>query len=442
MGHFIGLCYEKEYTFMMIEEQPNKLQTLFVDQPGAQCGSVQIWFRAGSSLEKKGDEGIAHFLEHMFFKGTPQRPGSRIAEEVEAFGGEINAFTSFDYTCYYINFPLSKVVESVNVLLDMVSQPQFLKKDLQGERGVVFEEYLRSQDNPSHHNFHAIQEKCFENGYSHPILGFEKTIKAFSREQLIQFRNQYYNTENALLIVAGDLNERKKIEKTIAQYKLPTGKKSEFLPFKVKKTPSLFINEKDVPHIQTTLIIQAPEYESKKAASEDLAMNALGYGESSPLYQNLVLQNSIANECSASSMFMSKGGAHFIRLICQPKDLEKAYKKIVEVFKSLIKEGISPEDIQKIKNQYISSNIYEKESIESFALSLGHSFAQNGDINSEKKFIKSLKKCSNEDVHKSLMDIFKKNIHLSVQTPLNTPHTQVNPHCQWLQREFKKTFPS
>ncbi|WP_372656280.1 M16 family metallopeptidase, partial [Halobacteriovorax sp.] len=81
----------------------NGLETLFIDFPGSTSSSVQIWFKAGSALEAKKDEGIAHFLEHMFFKGTKTRPGAAIAHEVESFGGEVNAFTSFDYTCYYIN---------------------------------------------------------------------------------------------------------------------------------------------------------------------------------------------------------------------------------------------------------------------------------------------------------------------------------------------------
>ena len=91
----------------------NNLETIFVDLPGTGAASAQIWFKAGSTLEDKKDHGIAHFLEHMFFKGTQTRPGAMIAHEVESFGGEINAFTSFDYTCYYINSPSSYLKNSI-----------------------------------------------------------------------------------------------------------------------------------------------------------------------------------------------------------------------------------------------------------------------------------------------------------------------------------------
>jgi zinc protease len=99
-----------------------------------------------------------------------------IAHEVESFGGEINAFTSFDYTCYYINTPVNYLEKTVEILLDMVSNPIFSQDDLVPERQVVFEEYRRSIDNPGQFNFKNMQETSFSTGYSHQILGTEKTI--------------------------------------------------------------------------------------------------------------------------------------------------------------------------------------------------------------------------------------------------------------------------
>ena len=107
----------------------NHLETLFVQMAGSQSASIQFWFRAGSALEEKADWGIAHFLEHMFFKGTPTRPGADIAHQAEGLGGELNAFTSFDYTCYYLNIPSKFLAEGLEILLDMVAHPSFKLKD-------------------------------------------------------------------------------------------------------------------------------------------------------------------------------------------------------------------------------------------------------------------------------------------------------------------------
>ena len=248
-------------------ELSNNLRTIFVDNPGSTFATVQIWFAAGSALEEKGEEGIAHFLEHMFFKGTKTRPGAQIAHEVESFGGEINAFTSFDYTCYYINAPKTNILESTEILMDMVSNPMFKLSDIIPEREVVLEEYKRSLDTPNHYSFHCLQKKSFQGGYSHPILGNQKTIKNFSRQQLISFRKRFYNNKNAILMVAGDLGKIKtKLVNKIQSYKLPNGKQSTFPPFKLKNKPSIDIHTKDVELAQLSFAISAPENYSNSSS--------------------------------------------------------------------------------------------------------------------------------------------------------------------------------
>jgi len=398
----------------------NNLNTLFVDSPGSTAGTIQIWFRAGSALEKDDHEGIAHFLEHMFFKGTKTRPGAKIAHEVETFGGEINAFTSFDYTCYYINTPNTRIADSINILLDMVANPEFKQEDLLPERDVVFEEYRRSIDSPSQFAFSKLQNSAFSGAYAHPILGREDTIKNFSQEQLKFFRNAYYNLTNTLFIVAGDLSAKgtkEEIIKTIEKYKLPEGPESSFPEFQLKKNSSIDVHQKEIGIATLTMVIKAPHYSTSEAASEDLAINCLGFGETSRLYNSLVLDKTLASVASASTMFMAKGGAHFIRLVFPYKNMPELLKKFTQTITEAIKDGLDSNEILKIKNQYLSSKIYERESIESFSFSLGHSFAQNGDIRCDEDFIDRIKNTNANAVNMSLKNIFTNNIHLSLQIP-------------------------
>jgi zinc protease len=395
----------------------NGLETLFINSPGATSASVQFWFRAGSALEKKEEQGIAHFLEHMFFKGTEKRPGARIAHEVESFGGEINAFTSFDYTCYYINTPVNSLSKTVDILMDMVANPEFLEKELIPEREVVFEEFRRALDNPSQFNFKRIQESSFTKGYAHQILGTEKTIKNFTRDQLVSFRNRYYNLDNALLIIAGDIKSQPKLSDQISKYTIPKGGKSSFPEFKVSTKEQLDIHEKQVNQCTLTFAIQAPKYLEGNASSEDLALNCLAYGEISPLYKELVTNLNIVSGVSGSSMFFNKGGIHFFKLACPPENLVRAIAELEKSLKKVLKEGFSDHDVQRIKKQYIASKIYEKESIEAYSFSLGHGFAQNGNIYSEEDFISQIKDATLSQINKSLVDIFKKEIHVTIQKP-------------------------
>lgn len=416
----------------------NNLNCLFVNSPGATAGTVQIWFRAGSALETPDNEGIAHFLEHMFFKGTATRPGAKIAHDVETFGGEINAFTSFDYTCYYINTPNHKLNNSVEILLDMVSNPMFKEEDLIPERGVVFEEYRRSLDSPNQFGFSKLQEGCFTGSYAHPILGREDTIKNFTDGQLHFFRNSFYNLQNSILIVAGDMAQKESLIDTIEKYVLPDGEESSFPTFTLKKNSTLHLHEKEVRMSTLTITSTAPEYSSKEAPSEDLAINCLGFGETSRLYQALVLEKTIANVASASTMFMAKGGAHFIRVIFPHENLNLILKKIKEVIDDVLDKGFEPDEILKIKNQYLSSKTYERESIESFSFSLGHSFAQSGSINTDEEFINKIRTTSHAQVNRAVKNIFKKPFHFSLQVPKGTKIEATKKTLGKFQVELKK----
>lgn len=399
------------------KRQENGLETLYINSPGATSASVQIWFRAGSALENKEEMGIAHFLEHMFFKGTKTRPGAQIAHEVESFGGEINAFTSFDYTCYYINTPSNYLENTVDILLDMVSNPEFLQEELVPERQVVFEEFRRSLDNPNQFNFKKLQETAFTKGYSHQILGTEKTIHNFSREQLTSFRNRYYNINNALLIIAGDIKNPKKIDGLVNNYSIPEGSTSEFGKFTLKAKPSLNIHKKQVNQSTITIAIQAPDYSANNAASEDLAINCMCFGELSPIYKALVTDSNLATAVSGSTMFFNKGGVHLLKIALPTESLAEVIKVFEKSMKEILQKGFKEEEAQRIKNQYIASKIYEKESIESYSFTLGHGFAQTGNIHSDEEFIKGIKDTTLAQINHSLTEVFSKPIHITAQMP-------------------------
>ncbi|MFZ9000227.1 MAG: M16 family metallopeptidase [Bacteriovoracaceae bacterium] len=416
----------------------NNLNTVFLNVKGSPSSTVQIWFRAGSALENEENKGIAHFLEHMFFKGSKKRPGSAIAHQVESFGGEINAFTSFDYTCYYIQSPSPKLTESTEILMDMVCNPTFLEQELIPERDVVFEEYRRSQDDPNHFCFQKMQNTFFKGTYSHPILGEESTIKNFSREQLLKFREENYNLENALLIVSGDLDRNPELKNTIETFQLPSGKESDFPEFKLKSPKKIEIHQKETRMCQLNVYIEAPNYNSENGPLEDLAMGCFGYGETSPLYQKLITETAFANKSVAYTMFMNKGGCHLIKVVFPFSNIKKVISTLSNTLVENFKNGIQKEDIQKIKNQYIASKIYEKETLESYSSSLGHSYAQAKDIYSEEKFINSIKDKTVVDVNYGLKNILSRPAHLGLQIPKDADPKLAHKEMQKLQKVLQE----
>jgi zinc protease len=415
----------------------NKLNTLFIHSPGCSAGTVQMWFRAGSALEKKDNEGIAHFLEHMFFKGTPTRPGPQLAHDIESYGGEVNAFTSFDYTCYYINTPSLFLDKSVDILLDMVANPLFGSEDFPAERQVVFEEYRRAMDNPSQFNFIQLQQTAFKDGYAHPILGREDTINNFSQDQIRDFREGFYNLENAMLVVAGDLKDREALENKISSYKLPHGKKSEFGKFELKNKPTINVHEKDIRQATLTICIQAPDYSNPKSAAQDLAINCLAHGETSRFYQALVANTSLCNGIAGSTMYFADGGTHMLKMNFPVENLQKVSKLFLSTISEVVAKGFKPEELTKIKNQYISSKIYERESIESFAFSLGHGFAQSGNIFCEDEFIEKIRQATLEEVWDGLIEILQNSTHFTLQAPKGTNLPKQEKEIEKWQQQIK-----
>ncbi len=416
----------------------NGLNTLFINSPGCSAGTVQMWFRAGSALEDKENEGIAHFLEHMFFKGTPTRPGTQLAHDIESYGGEVNAFTSFDYTCYYINTPSIFLDKSVDILLDMVANPLFGKDEIPSERQVVFEEYRRAMDNPSQYNFIQLQKTSFEGGYMHPILGREDTILNFSQEQIKHFRENNYNLENALLVVAGDLKQIENLKLKIGSFKLPHGKKSDFGLFKLKHRETINVHDKDIRQATLTLCIQSPGYSDDDAPAQDLAVNCLAHGETSRFYQALVAKTSICNGIAGSTMYFANGGVHMIKMNFPVENLSKITKIFMDVLTEAVQEGFLPDELNKIKNQYIASKVYEKESIESYAFSLGHGFAQAGNIHCEEDFIQKIRETTIDQVWDGLIEIIKESSHFTLQVPKGTKIPSLEKQLKTWQSQLTK----
>lgn len=431
-----------------IEKSSNQIRTVFINQPGSTSGTIQFWFNAGSALEEKEDHGVAHFLEHMFFKGTKKRPGSAIAYETESFGGEINAFTSFDYTCYYINSPFNKMSTALDILLDMVSQPLFSAQDIPAEKEVVYEEYLRSQDSAQQFSFQKLQAQVFSKGYSHPILGSGKHIKSFSKKQITQFRNRHYNKKNLTIVIAGDITQKSAFLKKIAKYKMPVGKPNLFPTLKVKKKPSLTLNEKDVEMAQVTYTIPSRDIVDHKSPADDLAWNCIGSGESSKLYKLMVQEDSLCNSATALSYYFKTSGMHMLRINCPVDHLPEALTRIEKFFLEVTNTGVESDILNKIKNQYLASKVYEKESLEQYAFSVGHSLTQFNDHKCDDKFIKLAEKVSIYGVNNSIKNILSRAVHVSALFPKGTVNNEIkelfNGHLKKVnqQKQSKATRPS
>ena len=191
------------------ERLPNGLTLLLREARLAPVAELQIWALVGSADERPGEEGLAHFHEHMLFKGTERRAVGEVAAEIEGAGGRMNAYTSFDVTVYHATLPSDALPIGVDVLVDCIRNSSFDEAEVKRETEVVLEEIHRSQDSPGHVLGDAVLAEAYRtHPYRQPILGPATNVASFDRERVTAFFRRWYTPDNLVVVAAGDFDPR------------------------------------------------------------------------------------------------------------------------------------------------------------------------------------------------------------------------------------------
>src|SRR3989339_225179 len=207
----------------------NGLRLITANIEGTEAITALVLFKVGSRYETKSENGISHFIEHMMFKGTKKRPNTlALSKDLDRVGAEYNAFTSRDYTGYYVKVDAEKLELALDVLSDMLLNSKFEEGELEKEKGVISEEIRMYEDNPMMFIDDLFEENLF--GSDHPlgrsIAGTVKGINGFSRKKMIDYREKYYTPNNTVLVLTGNL-KNKKINELTEKYFGENGKKAK-----------------------------------------------------------------------------------------------------------------------------------------------------------------------------------------------------------------------
>ena len=183
----------------------NKLKVFLIESKKSPVVSVQMWVKTGSADEKKSEEGISHFIEHLVFKGTDKYKVGEIANIVEASGGELNAYTSFDQTVFYVTISKTFKDVALDVISQMMGYPTFDPKEIDSEREVVCEEIKMGQDSPGRKASQLLFSSAFKkHAYGVPVIGYEKYVRSWSAKKIKEFYHSRYVPSNMFLVVSGD----------------------------------------------------------------------------------------------------------------------------------------------------------------------------------------------------------------------------------------------
>ncbi len=379
------------------------LKVIGVESHKSPVVSVQIWTRNGSADERKGDEGLSHFIEHLVFKGTKSFKAGEIAARVEACGGEINAYTSFDQTVYYITISKQFYKEALQIIADMVSTPTFDSTEVDREREVVIEEIKRSHDSLGRRASRNLFEQFYGgHPYSVPVIGYEKNIQDVPVERLRSFFAERYVADNMFLVVTGDFDattfpaDVKAVTSEVSER--AAQKPTRMHPTKLA-SKKVFVEESKFEEAVFYIVWPGIQILHADLAALECLMLILGQGASSRLYGKLRLEQNLVNSIGAGLWSPSQAdGFLSVSGSLNPKHMDAAFTEIKTCLTELLDKGVSREELDKAKINFLSEEAYTMETVGGLARKYGGNFEAVQDLQFHEKFHQSLAEVTKVDV--------------------------------------------
>lgn len=376
--------------------------------PYVRSVSLGIWVRTGSSGETGGNNGISHFIEHMLFKGTEKRSAAEIAESIDNIGGQLNAFTGKECTCFYAKTLDTHLDIALDVLADMFFNSVFAKKDISVEKKVILEEIGMYEDSPEE-LVHDILSETVWSGHSigYPILGSRKSLKAINREMILEYMAENYIPENVVVAVAGNFDEESLfglVEKYFGSWRTaPVARdRKDSVIFK----PGVKIKEKDTEQVHLCLGFNGIEHGNDRLYSLLAVNNIFGGGMSSRLFQKIREKKGLVYSIYSYPSAYTDAGLFTIYAGMKPEQLHEVITLINDEIRLLLKKGIKKDELVKSKEQLKGNYILGLESTSSRMNSIGKSELMLGLINTPEEVLGKIDAISMEVIYDIIENIF------------------------------------
>ena len=329
--------------------------------------SVGIWVASGSRRESESDSGISHFIEHMLFKGTTTRSAEKIAREVDSIGGNLDAFTSRELVSFNTKVLDEHVGRAWDVLADLVSNPMFREEDIAKEKSVILEEIKMDADNPEY-VAHEMFSKCFWKGQAlgRPILGNPKTVKSFTKKQLVDFFERVYTPKNIVVTAAGQLKHDQIVKLVDDSFR--GSKRKGSLTATEQAAPSAGISLKHKPSLeQSHIILGVPSFGMPHARRFDsyVLSTILGGGMSARLFQNIREKRGLAYSVFSELNMYRDSGCLAVYAGTSAASVPKVVELILAEFRNLKSEPVPQEELRRAKDNLKGSLMLGLESTSS-----------------------------------------------------------------------------
>ncbi len=330
----------------------NNIDVVSFLMPFTETVTVLVLVKIGSRYEEERLQGISHFLEHLFFKGTKKRPTTiEIAHELDNMGAEFNAFTSKEYTGFYITAASKYIDIILDILSDILLNSLFKEEEIQKERGAVIEEMNMFQDTPMRYIGDVFEELLYgDTPLGRKVIGAKKTLNNMKRDDFINYFKENYNSQNIVISIAGKF-ENLNLEKFLGNVK--KGKKSEYEKYTDnQKIPQVFIMDKKTDQAQVAIGYKTFSVFDKRRTILDVLATILGGGMSSRLFTEVRERRGLCYFVRTfAEHYLDQGYIGTFSGVTLSK-IDKAIKIILQEHKKIIKYEISPKELNKAK-EYI-----------------------------------------------------------------------------------------
>lgn len=364
-----------------------------------QSASIGFWVKTGSVDEEKKYAGISHFVEHMMFKGTANRSAKEIAEDIDKIGGQINAFTSKEATCYYVKTLSDNLIKSTEVLVDMLVNSNFDKVEMGREKNVIAEEIKMITDTPDDAAHEIFNKMLYgEAALGNSIAGTESTLKNISQKVIKDYVMNQYTRDSIVVSVAGNFDEDEicnYLEDKLTSLKASKEAK-DYSPWEYK--PNYRVKIKDVEQAHLFMGVPSVDYLDDRHFAMVILSNILGGSMSSRLFQSVREQKGLAYSVYAAHSAATLGGHFLIYAGVSHDNLKDCIGAIKEELELLKNHGISEEELNKAKEQLKSSYIFGQENVASKMFSLGKAILLAGKAKTDKEVLDLIDAITIEDI--------------------------------------------
>lgn len=401
-------------TFML----DNGMQVVVIPNHRVPIVSHMVWYKVGSADEQPGKAGIAHFLEHLMFKGTPTYPAGEITDLVARNGGQQNAFTSYDYTAYYQNIAADRLPKMMELEADRMRNLILSEEDVRVERDVVLEERrMRVDSRPASIMSERLDAALWvTNRYGTPVIGWEEEIQALNRDDAFDFYRRWYAPKSAILVVAGDITAKQLRPLAEATYgkiepvdSVTSRERSIFLPQAADVRVTMTDPRVRQPRWQRTYIAPSINVgDLDETYALQVLSEILGGGSTGRLYQALVVDQAIAASAGAYYMDQAVSWGRFGLSVAPSPGVDVAdLESAIEVeLANVLENGLTEDEVERAKTRLQAEVIYAKDSPTSAAQTVGSLLAVGMTLEQIEEWPERVEAVTAEQVNAAAQELF------------------------------------